>query len=53
MKHIYTERTFFEKVSRYLHPTIVNPFITFKTLILYSLWAIDPIVHILFIQKLV
>lgn len=47
------QRTFFENALRYLEPIFLSPRVTIKSFIIYSIWAISPIVHIIFIQLLV
>ena len=47
------ERTFFEKGRRYLEPFFKARKESRRTLLIYSLWWINPVIHIIFIQKLV
>lgn len=51
MKQI--ERTFFETAIRFFEPLIKNPFVVFRSFLMYGLWAIWPIIHIVFIKNLV
>ena len=47
------ERTFFANTSNFLEPTIKQPLVTLRAFIVYWLWALVPVVHIVFIKKIV
>ncbi|MDQ7023419.1 MAG: ABC transporter transmembrane domain-containing protein [Candidatus Gracilibacteria bacterium] len=47
------ERTFKEILKRFTNPYLENKIVTIKSLIFYSFWAIFPIVHIYFAQRIV
>lgn len=47
------ERTFLENTYRFFQPLWYAPYVTIKTMVKYLLYSIEPIVHIIFIQKLV
>jgi hypothetical protein len=51
MKQI--ERTFLEEAKRFLRPFSKNKATTFSGIIFYSIWAIGPIMHIYFVEKIV
>ena len=47
------ERTFFDILKRFTGPYWNNPKTTIKSVIFYCIWAILPIMHIYFAQKIV
>lgn len=53
MSKIKQQQTFLQKTYRYLFPIFLERVITLRTLIIYSIWWINPIIHVIFIQKIV
>ena len=51
MKHI--KRSFSETAKRFMQPYFSNKVLTFKAAIMYSGWAIQPIIHVIFAQKII
>lgn len=47
------EQNFLQRTIRYFKPIFASPLITIKALIIYTIWAINPVVHVLFIQNIV
>ncbi len=47
------ERTFWEIFKRFFEPYLQYKIITIKAIFMYSMWAIAPIIHILFAQKII
>ena len=48
-----TSQNFSQRTIRYFRPIFSSPLITFKALVIYTIWAANPVVHVMFIQKLV
>ena len=53
MKEEYIKRSFWESTKKFSEPCFKYRLITFKSIIYYSIWAINPIIHVIFAQKLV
>ena len=47
------EQTFLQKTKRYFEPIFLEKRITLKTIIIYSIWWITPIIHVIFIQEII
>jgi len=47
------ERTFLEEAKRFLGPFWGNKKVTLSGIVFYSIWAIGPIMHIYFVEKIV
>lgn len=53
MSEIVKSQSFFLRVKRFFEPLLYTPMVTFKAIVVYSLWGITPIIHIAFIQRIV
>jgi ABC-type multidrug transport system fused ATPase/permease subunit len=47
------DRTFYETANKYLKPIFLEPLISLRAFFTYFIWAIWPVIHIIFIQGLV
>ncbi len=47
------ETTFFDKTKRFLEPIKTNKVVYFWWFIIYGTWALDKVIHILFLEKII
>ncbi len=51
MKNKEINRSFIEVVKRFLSPILIDPLLYFRAFIIYTIWAITPLIHVIFLEK--
>jgi hypothetical protein len=47
------ERNIFEVTIRFLAPIKIDILLYFRAFIIYTIWAITPLIHVLFLEKVI
>ncbi|MDP2396120.1 MAG: hypothetical protein Q8M44_04540 [bacterium] len=53
MKNKEFNRSFIEVAKRFLAPILIDPYLYVRAFIIYTLWSITPIFHVIFLEKII